>query len=238
MEVATAPVAARAGRSRAVLGWTLIWSGLFIFGYLGWQLFVTDLLNARVQASAVVELDVTLEEAREDPPPVEEVEVDEGVVVDFFPEEAPAEDEEFAMIRIPTLGLEAVVFEGVGLDTLSKGPGHMPGTPLPGQPGNSVISGHRTTHGRPFYDVDLLVAGDRIEVETALGRHVYEVRDSFVVEPTDVWVADDRSGGWLTLTTCNPKFSARERLIIVAEMVEGPNLEYVNLIEDAVGGLA
>ncbi|HEX5695400.1 MAG TPA: hypothetical protein VFZ15_03390, partial [Acidimicrobiia bacterium] len=116
MEVATAPVAARAGRSRAVLGWTLIWSGLFIFGYLGWQLFVTDLLNARVQASAVVELDVTLEEAREDPPPVEEVEVDEGVVVDFFPEEAPPEDEEFAMIRIPTLGLEAVVFEGVGLD--------------------------------------------------------------------------------------------------------------------------
>jgi sortase A len=106
----------------------------------------------------------------------------------------------------------------------------MPGTALPGQPGNSVISGHRTTYGRPFYDLDLLSAGDRIEVETAVGVHVYEVRESFVVAPTDVWVTDDRPGGWLTLTTCHPRFSARERLIVTAEMVQGPNLEYVRLL--------
>ncbi len=105
----------------------------------------------------------------------------------------------------------------------------MPGTPLPGQPGNSVLSGHRTTYGRPFFDLDQLVVGDTIEVESEIGVHVYEVREIQVVLPTDFWVTYDRSGGWLTLTTCNPKFSARERLIIWAEMVAGPNLEFAQL---------
>ena len=70
--------------------------------------------------------------------------------------------------------------------------------------------------GRGYAIVVKNRTGDRIEVETALGHHVYEVRDSFVVEPTDVWVADDRSGGWLTLTTCNPKFDNYQRLIVHA----------------------
>jgi sortase A len=134
--------------------------------------------------------------------------------------------------------LDAVVFEGVSVDTLTKGPGHMPGTPVPGQPGNSVISGHRTTYGRPFFDFDQLGPGDRIELETAIGLHVYEVRESFVVEPTDVWVVDDRPGAWLTLTTCNPKFSARERLIITAELVQGPNLVYVESLEGRLDSLS
>jgi sortase A len=114
----------------------------------------------------------------------------------------------------------------------------MPGTPVPGQPGNSVISGHRTTYGRPFFDFDQLGPGDRIELETAIGLHVYEVRESFVVEPTDVWVVDDRPGAWLTLTTCNPKFSARERLIITAELVQGPNLVYVESLEGRLDSLS
>ena len=64
-------------------------------------------------------------------------------------------------------------------------------------------------------------------METAIGVHTYEVRESFVVEPTGVWVTDPRDGAWLTLTTCNPKYSARERLIITVELVDGPNFEYV-----------
>lgn len=217
-------------RHIAILGWTLIWTGLFIFGYLGWQMFGTDLVNDRVQAEAQVTFDQHLEESAEEPPEVEVVEDGESEI-DFFGEEVPPEDEAFARIRVPSIELEAIVFEGVGTGTLAKGPGHMPGTPIPGQPGNAVISGHRTTHGRPFYDFDLLVAGDRIEVETSIGNHVYEVRESFIVEPTDVWVADDRSGAWLTLTTCHPRFSARQRLIITAELVEGPNWEYVQFLD-------
>lgn len=221
-------------RNIQILGWALIWTGLYIFGYLGWQLFGTDLVNQQVQAEAVQDLHAFFQDEREHLPPAQPVEGEEGVPLEYFPEDEPVENTEFAKIRVPKLRLDAVVFEGVTLDTLAQGPGHMPGTPLPGQPGNAVISGHRTTHGRPFFDFDLLEPGDRIEVETSIGIHVYEVRESLIVAPTDVWVTDDKAGGWLTLTTCNPKFSARERLIISAEMVDGPNLAY---IEDLAGRL-
>ena len=107
---------------------------------------------------------------------------------------------------------------------------------MPGQPGNAVISGHRTTYGAPFYDLDLLTPGDVIEVDTAIGTHVYTVRETIIVTPTDVWVTEPREGAWLTLTTCHPKLSARERLIVFAELTAGPNLNYVALLASQVPG--
>ena len=223
-----------------VLGWTLIWSGLFVFGYLGWQLYGTDWINRGVQEEASVELEAELEGATLGPP--ETIDTEEFLgpdvepppetpeTIEFFSEEPVDEGEPFAFISIPKIGLEdAVMYEGVDRETLKKGPGHMTDTPLPGQPGNAVISGHRTTYGRPFYDLDLLVAGDRVEVETQIGNHVYEVREIRIVEPTDVWVTDNRAGGWLTMTTCHPRFSARQRLVIWAEMVDGPNAAFIAL---------
>ena len=224
-------------RNIQILGWALIWTGLFVFGYLGWQLFGTDLVNERVQAEAADDLVDFFQIEREHLPQVEAVE-GQDEPLEYHPEEEPVENTEFARLILPKLGLDVVVFEGVTRETLAQGPGHMPGTPLPGQPGNAVISGHRTTHGRPFFDFDLLQPGDRIEVETSIGTHVYEVRESLIVAPTDVWVTDDKAGGWLTLTTCNPKFSARERLIISAEMVEGPNLAYIQDLEDRLIGVS
>jgi sortase A len=218
-----------------IVGWTLIWSGLFILGYVGYELFITDLLNARTQAAAEEQLQDSFEEARVSLPPIEAVDTgpDEGPEsVEYHPDVEPVEGSEFAVLRVPRLGLEVVLFEGVGTDTLKKGPGHMPGTPLPGQPGNAVISGHRTTYGRPFFNLDQLRVGDIIEVESAIGVHTYRLNEEpFVVAPTDVWVTDDKVGGWLTLTTCNPKFSARQRLIVDAELVDGPNLAYIRLLE-------
>ena len=219
-----------------VLGWALIWSGLLLFGYVGFHLFVTDWLNAGSQAEAAGDLQATLDGSQ---PEREEIDVDELLggepsdppeVVDYFPEEPVERGKPFAFLSIPKIGLdEVVVYEGVDRQTLRSGPGHMTGTPLPGQPGNAVVSGHRTTYGRPFFDFDQLEPGDRVEVESDTGIHVYEVREIAVVLPTDVWVIDPRDGGWLTLTTCEPKFSARQRLIVWAEMVEGPNADYIEL---------
>ena len=230
-------------RKIQVLGWTLIWSGVFIFGYLGWQLFGTGVVNAGVQEAAQENLRAEFEDASVVPPEVEEIDPEvflEGDrpqdpeipdLVDFHPEEAPQRGEELAFLRIPEIGLDEVLFEGVDRETLKSGPGHMGGTPIPGQPGNSVVSGHRTTYGSPFFDFDLLEPGDRIEVETSIGEHIYEIREIIIVEPTDVWVTDDRPGGWLTLTTCHPKFSARQRLVVFAEMISGPNLAFIELHE-------
>jgi sortase A len=216
-------------RFAQVVGWTLIWAGLFLFGYVGWLVFGTDVVNAQVQEAEASRLEQRFDE--EPPPVVEEVVVEETVVERTL-EDAPTPGSGLALMRVPKVGLEAVVFEGVEDETLQKGPGHMANTPLPGQPGNSVISGHRTTYGRPFHDFDLLVAGDRVEIDTHIGTHVYEIRDVFIVAPTDVWVTEPRSGAWLTLTTCNPKYSARERLIVIAELVSGPNADYVSSLEE------
>lgn len=213
---------------------------MFVTGYLGWQLFVTDLLNQGVQADAHSDLNRDLGGEPTEPdvidlsdlPGVPEV----PETVEFTPETPAGQGRPFAFIRVPKLGVDRVVFEGVDTETLKSGPGHMEGTPLPGQPGNAVISGHRTTYGRPFFDFDLLAVGDRIEMESSSGLHVYEVREIMVVRPTDVWVIDPLPGGWLTLTTCNPKFSARERLVVRAEMVEGPNFDYIELHEVGLVG--
>ena len=138
-------------------------------------------------------------------------------------EVAPALGGVVGRIVIESLELDWMVVEGVGAAELAQGPGHMPHTPVPGQPGNAVISGHRTTNGAPFYHLDQLVAGDTILVDTLVGTHTYEVVGTTIVEPTGVWVTQQWEGSWLTLTTCNPLFSSRERLIVFAKLVDGPN---------------
>lgn len=219
------------------MGWGLLGMAALVTLFLFYQLFVTDFFNARSQARAEVELETSFDIRRADltvsPPTTVPPDPDEPVVEpspELLEEPAVAVGVPFGRIAIDRIGLDAVIFEGVDGKTLKLGPGHMPATPLPGQPGNAVISGHRTTYGRPFYDFDLLVVGDSIRVETALGMNTYAIRQILVVAPTDVWVTDPIDGAWLTLTTCNPKFSAAERLIVQAELIEGPNLKFVEAI--------
>ena len=135
-----------------------------------------------------------------------------------------------AVLHIPRLGdwndEPPVVVEGVSTGDLKKGPGHMPGTAMPGQLGNVVLSGHRTTYGAPFARVDELRPGDAVVIETRDTWYTYTVRGSRIVAPTAVevtWpVPGDASAAptkhLLTLTTCHPEYSARQRLVVTAEL--------------------
>jgi sortase A len=98
---------------------------------------------------------------------------------------------------------------------------------MPGQYGNAVISGHRTTYGAPFGNLDRLAPGDRFTVETLIGVHTYEVVSVEVVDPTDTWVVQPMDGSWLTMVTCTPKYSSRQRLIVFSKLVDGPNADEV-----------
>jgi sortase A len=207
----------------------MIWSGLIILSYVAFQLFGTNLITAADQRQARQALPQILEDRRAELSTTTTVAASNAVEpapVLVAENPAPA-GEAFGTIRIPKIGVDQVIFEGTDRTTLELGPGHIAGTPMPGQPGNAAISGHRTTHGQPFFNLDQLMAGDQIEVETAIGVSTYTVRSQAVVLPTDVSVLDPRPGSWLTLTTCNPKWSARERLIVFAELTAGPNFEYV-----------
>lgn len=131
------------------------------------------------------------------------------------------EKEPFARITIPKIDLDAIVVEGVGTEALKLGPGHMEETAHPGEYGNMVISGHRVTYSRPFFYLDELGKGDLILVSDATEQYAYYVVESKVVKPTEISVIDPTEDRTLTLTTCNPRFSARTRLIIVAKMRDG-----------------
>jgi LPXTG-site transpeptidase (sortase) family protein len=122
---------------------------------------------------------------------------------------------------IPAIGVNRYVVEGVQEQDLQLGPGHYPGTPLPGQRGNVGIAGHRTTFGAPFFRLNELGTGDLIYLTDLSGATwVYSVRDKWVVLPSDVAVLDPTRGADLTLTTCNPRFWATTRLVVRAVLVE------------------
>jgi sortase A len=143
----------------------------------------------------------------------------------------PVEGQPFAVLRVPRFGADysRVVVEGVNHDDLQKGPGHYPGTALPGQVGNVVISGHRTTYGAPFNRADELKPGDPIDVRIAYRTYHYRVTGSRIVSPNESGVllpvpdqpGARQSGRLLTFTTCNPKYSAKQRLIVFATMRPG-----------------
>jgi len=123
-------------------------------------------------------------------------------------------------IVIDSIGVDTVVVQGTTAKALRAGAGHYPTTPLPCEPGNVAIAGHRTTYGRPFHNLDRLQAGDKIVLETPLGACTYEITGPpLVVVPTDLSVLQPSSEPMLTLTTCHPKGSASKRLIVQARMV-------------------
>lgn len=128
--------------------------------------------------------------------------------------------EPLTRLEIPALEVDTIVVEGTSTSALRAGAGHYPDTPLPGGKGNVAIAGHRTTYGRPFHKVDRLRPGDQIILTTPVGRFVYEVaKNPWITTPNDWSVVAPSDDALLTLTSCNPLGSARERIIVRAKLV-------------------
>lgn len=155
----------------------------------------------------------------------------------------------FAILHIPRLGEDysRVVVEGASEAQLEQGPGHYVGTAMPGEQGNFAVAGHRVGRGSPFLDLDRMRPGDPIVVETGDSWFVYRVLGDTasgdvagdpsgipgrrIVRPSQVDVIAPTPGGaagaaasgaYLTLTTCHPKYSAEQRLIIHARLDGAP----------------
>jgi sortase A len=134
------------------------------------------------------------------------------------PAAPPAAGTPFATISIPAIGLHALVREGVSQNVLDAGPGHYPGTGVPGRPGTIGIAGHRVTHSRPFLRVNELRSGQRVVLTRSSRKFVYRVFAMRIVAPADIWPIRLRhTGEMLVLTACHPPRTDLRRLTVFAE---------------------
>jgi sortase A len=208
-----------------IAGKLLISLGFGVLMFVAWTLWGTGIYTSQQQNLLAREF--------ADAPPVT-LDTKDAVPVSF----QPGPGEHAFKMRIPAIDLDQIVVEGVSSAALKKGPGHYPecgpgfSEPLctsfeeiwPGEDGRVIVSGHRTTYGAPFYNIDKLRRGDRIVTETQWGEFTYEVTIKTIVEPESPLVVidtreDDSREPELVLTTCNPRFSAAQRLIVYAELV-------------------
>ncbi len=104
-------------------------------------------------------------------------------------------------IEISTIGLSAMILEGIDERTLRRAVGHIPGTPLPGQPGNVALAGHRDTFFRSLQNIRV---DDEIMLETLSAVYRYRVDSTEVVDPGETRVLDNSDDEILTLVTCYP----------------------------------
>jgi sortase A len=219
------------------VGRTLITGGVLILLFVAYQLWGTGIYTSRAQdkgeaefeeqlaAVGTFEADTTTTSPVITPPDSSSSTQVTTPVSTAPPSEAPPVGDPVGRIVIPKLGSDWIFFQGVDLGNLKKGPGHYPDTPLPGQAGNAAIAGHRTTYGAPFGNVDQLVKGDDIVITTLQGEFLYKVIDTQIVSPSAFEVLDDahtQAPNTLTLTSCHPKYTARQRIVIVAELQGTP----------------
>ena len=125
-------------------------------------------------------------------------------------------------LEIPKLEVSQPLQEGMTLTAINRGPSHWPGTALPGQVGNAVIAGHRTTYAKPFNRLDELVPGDQVIFRLLDGVHTYEVVEVTVIAPDDLYIGDQTYAHTATLFACHPKGSARQRIVATLRLL-GPD---------------
>lgn len=204
-----------------VIGELFITGGVLVLLFLGWQVWLGDLVQENEQQDDALTLSrtwdrgestapATVDRADPGPPTV-------GV--------APASTEQFANLIIPRFGADYIrpIREGIGVvDVLNLAIGHYPGTQMPGDVGNAAFAAHRTGHGSPFFDIEKLEVGDSIYFEMEAGWYRYVVRSHEYVAPEGIGVLNPvpqvpgaaPTDRLLTLTSCNPVYTADERIII------------------------
>lgn len=208
-----------------VVGEVLAGAGLLVVLFGTWLLFWTDVTAQAAHQQIVDDLAWEIQPAPEatSKPPATVPEPDPTATLFTT-------GTTIAVLRIPKLGDDYIqpVSEGVDKRTVLDvlGIGHYPDTALPGQIGNFGLAGHRTTFGKPFNRLDELTPGDELIVDTPEARYTYTVTASMVVSPSQVDVLAPEPGQpgatptrrWITLTTCEPEYSARQRLIVRGEL--------------------
>ena len=234
-------------RTLAAIGRTMITVGTLMLLFVAYQLWGTGIRTAQAQDDLEGRFAERLAEANAaivavttssttpttlDPAVTTTSRLPATTAPPLPPEVLPARGEVAGRIVIPRIGVDWFFVEGVSVDNLKDGPGHYPESPMPGQGGNAAMAGHRTTYGAPFADVDQLQPGDEINITTVQGEFTYLVRETIIVNPSQIEVLNtgfwdfDRDGSpepnVLTLTSCHPKYSARQRIIVGAELVGDP----------------
>jgi sortase A len=121
-------------------------------------------------------------------------------------------------IKMPEIGVNAVVVAGTDTAALRRGPGHYPGTPLPGARGTVAIAGHRTTYGAWFRRLDKLDPGDEITLTMPYGRFTYAVERRRIVLPNATWITNRVGYDRLVLSACHPLYSAAKRIVVFARL--------------------
>jgi sortase A len=220
------------------LGLALITVGVIILLFVLYQLFGTGLAEARSQAKLGKEFNAAVASTQGKPSVSDNPTLGSGSGSNQTEADAPVPPGgAIDHLVIPRIGLNKYVVQGVQVDDLMKGPGHYPQTVMPGQAGNAAIAGHRTTYGAPFFDLNELAVGDPIYITDRAGRtFTYQVsQPPRVVSPDHVSVLDPTPFAELTLTTCNPRFEATSRLIVVARLSSGTPVPVQQATADAAG---
>ena len=210
-------------RAVRIFGKFLISVGVGVLMFVGWTLWGTGLYTQQQQDDLRLEFDQL--------PSV--VSPGEEEKKKLGPASPPGPGDPVFVLKMPSIDFDQVVVEGVGTEDLKKGPGHYPSCregfdrPLctefeevwPGQEGRVIVSGHRTTYGAPFFDLDKLKPGDEIITQTKWGEFTYEVTETRIVQPDSLAIAIQSDAAEIVLTTCNPKYSAAQRLIVFGRLV-------------------
>lgn len=211
------------------IGRFMMRAGIVILLFVAYQLWGTGLSTARAQDHLTKEFDTQIAEFA----PTSAATTPSAVVTAPADLPIPELGDPIARITMKTIDSDFIMVQGVDLKWLQQGPGHFPQTPLPGQPGNAAVAGHRTTYKAPFNRIDELQPGDVITVQTLQGTFTYKVdahsnpndgttSGHIIVSPNDLSILDQNVGNRLTLMACHPKFTASQRIVVTATLTSTP----------------